>query len=193
MSDSQKMGKGRVNRRAALRSGAAVGVVGAGLAVGADNSLFGVSSASAQQSAWRKEHLEVDFAPADPVSIVQAGSGPPQRGDWFYIDASIYAAGNAGGARIGVYQCMGAWTHDSSDSSAADHRMTVVQYKFADGAIAGLINERDPEPKEGVEGVITGGTGRFVGAAGTFRQLDISENPPVARGVFELLLPNLGM
>jgi len=150
---------------------------------------------AALQPAWRTEHLEVDLSvdPVEPAVITQAGGGPPMRGDWFYIDLNIYPRGAVGGPPIGSYQCFGAWTHDSADMAASDHRLTVVRYQFADGAIMGLINERDPEPAEGFMGAVIGGTGKYLGACGTFSQLDVSATPLIARAVFDLMMPNMGM
>ena len=108
----------RLSRRAALRIGALTGALGAGLAVGTGGSDLGlVRPARAQAGAWRQEQLEVDFTPVDPISIVRAGSGPPQRGDWFYMDAAIYPMGQVGGTQIGTYQCFGGWTHAASDTA----------------------------------------------------------------------------
>ena len=91
----------RLSRRAALRIGTLTGALAAGLAVGSGgSSLSTVRPAHAQAGAWRQEKLEVDFTPVDPISIVRAGSGPPQRGDWFYVDGPIYAADHVGGAEI---------------------------------------------------------------------------------------------
>jgi hypothetical protein len=184
----------RVSRRVALRTGAAAGVAGAALTVSA----AGRSTVAAQDGAWRTEHLEVDFAPHDPVSITLAGGGPPQRGDWFYIDGPIYAADDIGGAEIGTYQCFGAWNAASDDANAPTLRLTTVQYHLNDGSIMGLINEFGTEQSVGA---VQGGTGKYTGALGTFTQ-----SPPPAstegaaatpapdgfRATFELILPNVG-
>src|SRR5687767_15779000 len=101
----------RLSRRAALRIGALTGALGAGLAIGpGDSTLSSARPAYAQAGAWRQEKLEVDFTPVEPISMVRAGSGPPQRGDWFYIDAPIFPMGQIGTTQIGTYQCFGAWT-----------------------------------------------------------------------------------
>jgi hypothetical protein len=152
---------------------------------------------------WRTEHLEVEFTPGTPlpgVTIPRAGGGPPQRGDWFYIDSPLYAAGDAGGAQIGTYQCFGAWTHASTDTGVPDLRLTTVQYRFADGA----INELGDDPSA-TFGAVQGGTGIYTGALGTFQQLDAPEIPAtpdasgtptaaigVVRATFDLILPDLG-
>ena len=184
----------RVSRRVALRTGAAAGAAGAALTVSA----AAPNRAAAQDGAWRTEHLEVDFAPHDPISITVAGGGPPQRGDWFYIDAPIYAAGDMGGAEIGTYQCFGAWTAASDDTEAPTQRLTTVQFVLDDGSIMGLINEAGTELHVGA---VQGGTGKYIGALGTFTQ-----NPPPAspdgaaatpapagfRAAFDLILPNVG-
>jgi len=81
--------------------------------------------------------------------------------------------------------------------------LTTVQFLLDDGAIVGLANEAGTL---GSFGAVHGGTGRFVGASGTFRQ-DAVQNPTpgvvptagtpgtpgpgqyVLRGVFDLVLP----
>ena len=195
----------RLSRRAAVRAGAAA----AGLAAGVMGVVRGPARVAAQAApaGWRAEHLEVEFTPGTPlpgVTIPRAGSGPPQRGDWFYVDAPLYAAGDAGGAQIGTYQCFGAWTHASTDTGAPELRLTTVQYQFADGSIMGLINEIGPD-SSALVGAVQGGTGPYTGALGTFQQLDApaipatpdaSGTPTAAVGVvrvtFDLILPNLG-
>ena len=181
----------RLSRRAALRAGATAGAVGAGLALGAP-----VGSASAQQSSpWRREHLELPRGMNSSVSIVRAGSGPPQRGDSFYNDAPIYAADDVGGTPIGMYVCFSAWTRASTETGEVDLRLTTIQWSLPDGTITGLVNEGGTDPASGRTGnahhlgTVQGGSGRFLGALGTFRQM------PQAGGgsldVFDLLLPNL--
>jgi hypothetical protein len=199
----------RLSRRAALHAGAAAGAAGIGLAV----STAGPSRMAAQEAApagWRTEHLEVEFTPGTPlppVSITLAGAGPPQRGDWFYIDSPLYAAGDAGGTQIGTYQCFGAWTQSATDTAAPDLRLTTVQYRFDDGSIMGLINELGADPNA-IVGAVQGGTGIYTGALGTFQQLpgpgvtalpatpEATGTPPsamdVVRATFDLILPDLG-
>jgi hypothetical protein len=191
----------RLSRRVALRTGAAAGAAGIGLAVASTARGRAIAQGTAPVG-WRTEHLEVDFTPEDPVTITRAGDGPPQRGDWFYIDAPIYAAGDAGGTQIGTYQCFGAWTTSADDVEAHDQRLTTVQFRFDDGTIAGLINEFGADPTT-TFGAVQGGTGAYIGALGSFQQLP--GDPPatpaggtpaaamnVVRAVFELLLPDLG-
>src|SRR5207237_2832420 len=115
----------RLSRRAALRAGA----VGAGLGLAAGS---GLGVASAAPSPWRMVHLEVDVTPVKPVSITAAGSGPPQRGDWFHIDGPIYAAGAADGPEIGRYQCFGAWTAAAAATDAPDQRLPTIQFHHYD-------------------------------------------------------------
>jgi len=195
---------GLSRRTALLRTGAG------GLAA----ALFGAVGlqrrAAAQETApagWRTEHLEVEFTPGTPlpgVTITLAGGGPPQRGDWFYVDTPLDAAGDAGATQIGTYQCFGAWTHASTDTAAPELRLTTVQYRFDDGAIMGLINEIGPD-SNALVGAVQGGTGRYTGALGTFQQLDAPAIPAtpdasgtptpamdVVRVVFDLILPDLG-
>jgi hypothetical protein len=178
---------GRVRRQAALRGGAALGVAGAVLAAAAP---------AAAHSGRRTLHLEVDFTPVEPVSLVRAGSGPPQRGDFFYVDAPVFAAGGVGGAPIGTYECFGAWTRAAADTGAPDQRLTTVQFNLAEqGVLHGLINEGGANGNEHV-GTIQGGSGRFAGAVGTFRQVALTASPGAAvppgvnRAVFDLLLPD---
>lgn len=158
----------------------------------------------ATPAGMRSEHLEVVFTPSDPVTITLAGGGPPQRGDYFYVDGPIYAVDDVNGTQIGMYHCFGAWTSAADATDVAHHRLTTVQYLLDDGSIMGLINEIGPDPASLV-GAVQGGTGRFTGALGTFQQLD---GPSAAEGtmatpgpgtpapgqnvvwaVFELMLP----
>jgi hypothetical protein len=143
-------------------------------------------------------HLEVDAVVGMPVSIVRAGSGPPQRGDWFHVDAQMFESGQTEGAQIGDYQCFGAWTHAATDTGAHDQRLTSVQYRLTNrGSIFGIVNEGGADPNVHV-GAVQGGTGEFVGAQGTFQQLIQSGPSPgvapgttVFRAVFELMLPGM--
>lgn len=189
----------RISRRRALHAGAAgIGTATAGL-------LGPASAQEATPPGVRTEHLEVDFTPVNPVSITLAGGGPPQRGDHFYIDGPIFAAGDVNGVAIGTYQCFGVWTHAANDTSAADQRLTTVQYRFDDGVITGLINEGGLD-QISLIGAVQGGTGQYTGVTGTFRQMS---RPPgigtpgapapapgtpaagqlVVRAVFDLILP----
>lgn len=190
-----------INRRNALRAGAAAGAAGMGIA-GTGGSPVRASQ-DASPTPMRSEHLEFEFTPVDPVSITLAGGGPPQRGDHFYVDAAIYAAGDVNGTRIGTYQCFGVWVAAADDVDAPSQRLTTVQFQFADGVITGLVNEAGTT--EAI-GVIQGGDGRFLGAIGTIRQIevqppgieyDVPPNVPgtpnpgqyVLRAVFDLMLP----
>jgi hypothetical protein len=198
---------GLSRRTALLRTGAgglAAALVGA---VGLQRRAAAQAATPTPPTSWRTEHLEVEFTPGTPlpgVSITLAGGGPPQRGDWFYVDTPLYAAGDAGGTQIGTYQCFGAWTHAATDDAAPEHRLTTVQYHLQDGSIMGLINEIAADPTTLV-GAVQGGTGRYTGALGTFQQLDAPEIPAttdasgtptaavgVVRVPFDLILPNLG-
>jgi hypothetical protein len=151
----------------------------------------------------RSEHLEFVFTPVDPVSITRAGGGPPQRGDYFYVDGPIYAAGDVNGTRIGTYQCFGAWVAAADDVDAPIQRLTTVQFQFADGLITALVNEAGTT---GAYGAVQGGNGRFLGAIGTVQQLGVqppgpAEGPPpnipgtpnpgqyVMLAVFDLMFP----
>ncbi len=196
-----------ISRRTALRAGVAAGAAGVGLAGAAAVP----GRVAAQDGAWRTEHLEVDFTPHDPVSITRAGGGPPQRGDWFYIDAEVYAAGDVNGTRIGTYQCFGAWVAASDDTQAPALRLTPVHFLLDAGSIMGIINEFGTEIEQHV-GAVQGGTGSYTGALGTFQQVEPQAPTPatpgaeaatpmpgtplpgqtVFRAIFELILPNVG-
>ncbi|MEA2584725.1 MAG: hypothetical protein QOF33_2810 [Thermomicrobiales bacterium] len=192
---------GGQSRRTALGRFAAGGLAAAALAAVGTNRRAAAQGAA--PAGWRTEHLEFDVTPQDPVTIPRAGSGPPQRGDWFYVDAPIYAAGDVGGTQIGTYQCFGAWTHASNETAAHDLRLTTVQFQFDDGNIMGLINELGADPTT-TFGAVQGGTGAYIGALGTFQQLPgeppatpSAGTPPavvpnVVRTTFDLILPNLG-
>jgi hypothetical protein len=147
-----------INRRTALRAGVAASTA---LTVA-------TAGSNAVVAQGTTEHLEVDVVVANPVNITLAGGGPPQRGDWFYIDGPIYATGDTGGAQIGQYNCFGAWATAADDTSAPYQRLTTVQFLMDDGSIMGLINEGGTAQKIGA---IQGGTGRYTGALGTFEQI----------------------
>jgi hypothetical protein len=156
----------------------------------------------AQDAGGQMMHLEVDAVVGMPVSIVRAGSGPPQRGDWFFVDAVLYEVDKTDGPPIGDYQCFGAWTNASTETSAPNQRFTSVQFSIAGrGAIMGLINEAGADPGSHV-GAVQGGTGEFTGALGTFKQVPqttavvgVTPSQPAGlpvRAMFDLLLPNVG-
>jgi hypothetical protein len=178
-----------------MQAGAMAGAAGVALAISA----AAPNRVAAQDGAWRTEHLEVYFAPHDPVSITLAGSGPPQRGDSFYIDGPIYASNDVTGAQIGTYQCFGFWNAASDDTTAPTLRLTTVQFRLDDGSIMGLINEFGTELSVGA---VQGGTEKYIGALGTFRQdpvpapSDGAGATPVAgasfMATFDLILPNVG-
>jgi len=156
----------------------------------------------ATPAGMRSEHLEVVFTPANPVTITLAGGGPPQRGDYFYVDGPIYAVDDVNGTQLGMYHCFGAWTTAADDTDAPYQRLTTVQFLMDEGSIMGLINELGTEQVSAV-GAVQGGTGRYTGALGTFQQLP-TEDPAegatpapgtpgagqnVVRAVFDLILP----
>jgi hypothetical protein len=158
----------------------------------------------ATPAGMHSEHLEVVFTPSDPVTITLAGGGPPQRGDYFYVDGPIYAVDDVNGTQIGMYHCFGAWTTAADDTDAPYQRLTTVQFLMDEGSIMGLINELGTEQVSTV-GAVQGGTGRYTGALGTFQQLP-TEDPAegatpapgtpgpgqnVVRAVFELMLPQV--
>jgi hypothetical protein len=155
-----------ISRRTALRAGAAASAAGVGMTVAA-----GPVRAAQDAGGMQREHLEVVFTPADPVTITLAGGGPPQRGDYFYVDGPIYAVDDVNGTQIGMYHCFGAWTSAADATDAPYLRLTTVQYLMDEGSIMGLINEIGPDPTSLI-GAVQGGTGRFTGALGTFQQLD---------------------
>ncbi|MDQ3227493.1 MAG: hypothetical protein M3Q50_12775, partial [Chloroflexota bacterium] len=153
----------------------------------------------------QSEQLEVVFTPVDPVTITLAGGGPPQRGDYFYVDGAIYAADDVNGTQIGMYHCFGAWTSAADATDAPYMRLTTVQFLMDEGSIMGLINEIGPDDSARIVGAVQGGTGRFTSALGTFQQLPgpsaaegtmatpgpgtPAAGQNVVRAVFELMLP----
>lgn len=182
-----------ITRRAALRAGVAAGAVGAGLAASV-SAPAAIRTVAAAQMSMRLEHLEVDAVPAGPVSIVAAGSGPPQRGDWFSISGPIYAVGDRS-TPIGQYNCFGPWTAASTDMEPRYRRLTSVQFDLMDaGSIMGLINEDTPANDDwsSLVGAVQGGTGRYTGALGTFVQIRYFPEPGF-HGVFDLWVPDMGM
>jgi hypothetical protein len=189
-----------ISRRSALRAGAAASAAGVGMTVTAPGPVRAAQDAT--PAGMQSEHLEVVFTPANPVTITLAGGGPPQRGDYFYVDGPIYAVDDVNGTQIGMYHCFGAWTSSADDTEAPYQRLTTVQFLMDEGSIMGLINELGTEQTSAV-GAVQGGTGRFTAALGTFQQLP-TEDPAagaspapgtpgagqnVVRAVFELMLP----
>ena len=195
-----------ISRRTALQAGIAAG---AAVTVNAVEPGRGAAQdATPPAMSMMTEHLEVDVVVANPVTITLAGGGPPQRGDFFYIDGPIYAAGDAGGTPIGQYNCFGAWTTAADDASATYQRLTTVQFRLDDGSIMGLINEGGPDPGANV-GAIQGGTDQYTGVLGTFTQTVVEGPVPgvatpaataatpapagtLVHAVFDLIRPSQG-
>jgi hypothetical protein len=194
-----------ISRRTALRAGAAASAAGVGMTVAAAGPVRAAQDAT--PAGMQSEHLEVVFTPADPVTITLAGGGPPQRGDYFYVDGSIYAVDDVNGTQIGMYHCFGAWTAAADDTDAPYLRLTTVQFLMDEGSIMGLINELGPDDGARNVGAVQGGTGRYTGALGTFQQLPgpsaaegtmatpgpgtPAAGQNVVRAVFELMLPQV--
>jgi hypothetical protein len=166
-----------ISRRTALRAGAAASAAGVGITVATAGPVRAAQDAT--PAGMQSEHLEVVFTPADPVTITLAGGGPPQRGDYFYVDGPIYAAGDVNGTQIGMYHCFGAWTSAADATDAPYLRLTTVQYLMDEGSIMGLINELGPDDGARNVGAVQGGTGRYTGVLGTFQQLP---GPSAAEG-----------
>jgi hypothetical protein len=183
----------RLSRRAALRVGASMGAAAAGLAIGAMRPT--PTPAFALPVGWRREHLDVGFIPVGAVSIVRAGSGPPQRGDAYFNEGQIYAdvtpTGEGQGPQMGMYRCFGPWVSASTDTTLPENRFTVVEYHIFDrGLITGLINEGGSDGSAHI-GAVHGGTGDFTGALGTFRQILLGSPTVAVKVPFDLLLPDL--
>src|SRR5215207_2943017 len=164
-----------ITRRIALWAGAAASAAGVGMTVAGAGPVRAAQDAT--PAGMHSEHLEVVFIPADPVTITLAGGGPPQRGDYFYVDGPIYAADDVNGTQLGMYHCFGAWTTAADDTAAPYQRLTTVQFLMNEGAIMGLINELGTEdPAEGA-----------TPAPGT-----PGAGQNVVRAVFDLMLPAQG-
>lgn len=175
----------RLSRRAALQAGAALGAAGAAMAAGP------ATGALAAQGGWRTEHLEYDFVGLRPISITLAGSGPAQQGDTYSNTGPITAVGDVGGVQLGTYHCFGAWTAASTDTTVAYRRLTTVQFNLGErGSLFGVINEDTPSGADLI-GVIQGGTGRYAGAQGTFRQIPNAPAPGL-RAVIDIIVPGQG-
>ncbi len=191
MSRKQSTNRTRVSRRTTLRAATALGLAGMGAAIAA-SPVAASSPVTQPAGAWRQEQVELDFMPVNPVSIVRAGEGPPQRGDFFHVGAAVYEMGQTSGPQIGEYECFGVWTRASTDAEARSQRLTTVHFNiWGQGSIMGWINEGGP-PTQILVGVIQGGSGRYTGASGTFRQTTIQPTPLTVRATFHLILPNLG-
>jgi hypothetical protein len=204
--------KGELTRRGALGRFATGGAAALLAAAGLERRAAAAQQATPQAAtvSWQTMHLEVDFVPQHPVSITAAGGGPPQRGDWFFVDAPIYKPDDTNGTPIGTYLCFGAWTAAATANAAPNQRLTTVQYHLADGSVMGLINEGGPIANQpNVLGAVQGGTGAYVGAIGTFTQHTLAPTGTVAgtiatpgatpaptaspvRAIFDLLMPVRG-
>jgi len=145
-----------------------------------------VTNAAAEVT-WHRERLEVDVAPSDLGSGDGGAGGPPMRGGRFYLDGPIYARDDAGGTQAGMYHGFGVWTSDARAVDAPYQLLATVQFRlFGTGSIMGLINGGGTEPA-GHEGAVQGGTGRYAGAQGAFRQQVVQAGPPtVLRATFDL-------
>jgi hypothetical protein len=191
VSQTKRSTEARLSRRGALKVGAAIGASGAALAV-SPATVARTNPVDQATVSWRQETFDYDFMPVDPVSIVRAGEGPPQRGDFFHVNAAIFAMGDAGHNQIGEYECFGVWTRPSTDTTSRSTRLTTVHFNiWGQGALMGIVNEGGPVSAE-LEGAIQGGTGRHAGALGTFRQTTINQTPLTVRASFRVLAPNLG-
>jgi hypothetical protein len=92
---------------------------------------------------------------------------------------------------------MGAFTAATTNTNAPNLLFVVVQIQLDGvGAIFGVINEQFLVPSLGsnLVGAITGGTGEFAGASGTFTQeslpgagVGVNQGKPVLRGHFNLI------
>ena len=208
VSDDRSQPTGGISRRAALVRGGAAGAAAAAIGALGLGHQARAQDAMAAPAGWHAMRVEVSQIPHDPVNITVAGSGPPQRGDHFYIDAPLYARGDEMGAEIGVYRCFGVWIAAADDTSAPAQRLTTVEYiLFGDGIIFGIVNEAGVDPNAHV-GAVQGGTGPYVGALGTFTQISrigapvgVTEatpgatpeaGPNVIDATFDLLLPGEG-
>ena len=139
----------------------------------------------------------MDLLPVDPVSIVRAGSGPPQRGDWFFLHGPLFPVGGTAGATIGVYQCFGAWTRAATETSAPDQRLVTVLWNLVGrGWITGLTHEggANPNAHVGASKAVRGSsTGRWGRSGRCCWRGSCPGWPParaVVRGVLDLLLPD---
>jgi hypothetical protein len=197
-----------ISRRAALMRGGASGAAAAVLGTLGfrQRALAQEMTPIAAPAGWTAKHVEVSLIPHDPVNITLAGSGPPQRGDHFYIDAPIYARGDEAGAEIGIYRCFGVWIAAADATDAPAQRLTTVQYVlFNDGIIFGIVNEAGADPNIHI-GAVQGGNGPYAGAIGTFNQSSRTgtpvgvatpggtpaPGPNVVDATFDLLLPGQG-
>src|SRR5262249_22994865 len=117
--------------------------------------------------------------PPAPAPPARRGGGPPPAARGFSPPPPPPRPARPPRRQIGVYQCFGAWTAAGTDTNAPDQRFTAVQYNLAGrGAIMGLVNEGGARADDLV-GAITGGTGEFLGAQGSFRQVTVSAGPPI--------------
>ena len=181
-------------RRTALWAGGALGLVGVRLASAAPVTMGPRRAGAGANQTSPGRQFAVDGVIFGPAGITAAGGGPPQRGDWFVVEARLYEAGRTDGPQIGVYQCFGAWTAAATDTTAPNQRFTTVQFHLDGiGAIMGLINEGGTGANDHI-GAVQGGTGAFAGALGTFRQVVLSGPIPgtapgdtVVRATFDLL------
>lgn len=184
--------KARMNRRGALRSVAALGATGAGVALAAGGLSVSQRTARATHAGPRTLHLEVDTKALNGVIFSRDGgvwqSGTPrQHGDHCNIAWQLFEVDRADGTPIGEWHCVGPWVGSTREKGKAGSAFltTAMIELYGRGKLSGLVYCG----MEHNDGTVTGGTSEFRGAHGSF------EWGPVGNGVsrmkFDLLLPDL--
>lgn len=181
----------RLSRRSALRAGAVAGALGAGLAAGTRGGRLRPRTAAAATA--HTLHLEVDTVVLNGVIFSRDGgvaqSGVPrQQGDHCNVAWSLHAIDQADGEQIGDWHCIGPWVGSTKEKGAPGGAFLVTaQFElYGRGKLSGLVYCS----MGWNDGTVTGGTGEFHAASGSFRWGPLAGS--VSRIQFDLILPNVG-
>ncbi len=175
-----------INRRHVLR----VGTLGA---VGALGTAAGRGTAQATRAASRTLQFEVDTAVVTGVIFSRDGGVattgvPRQQGDHCNIAWRLHPIDQTDGEPIGDWHCIGPWVGSTKEKGAAGGAFLVTAQieLYGRGKLSGVVYCGPGW----FDGSITGGTGEFRGASGSFRWGPLV--PGISRMQFDILLPDPG-
>ena len=170
-STAQEAARGRLTRRMALRAGAIAGAAGAGLGMASRG--VGSAPAPAATRASGALHLEFDTVGVNFLTFsrdggVKPAGTPMEQGDHCNMAWRLHAVGQADGEQIGDWHCLGPQIGSTREPGALGPAFLITaQFElYGRGKLSGVSYCGGPIWNEGT---ITGGTGEFFGARGSFR------------------------